>query len=71
MTLQEAKLVLDWAKEKYDDYKSLPPELHENSIETKVGLFKRYILLENLYDKMCEDWIKNNIENKQLNNPSL
>ena len=67
MTLQEAKLVLDWAKQKVDianGSKHSDPENYKKKSD-------RHKFLQNLYDKMCEDWIEKNIENKQLNNPSL
>lgn len=67
MTLQEVKLVLDWAKQRLD-YANGSKYSEPESYRKK---FDEYKLIQNLYDKMCEGWIENNIENKQFNNPSL
>ena len=67
MTLQETKLVLDWVRQKLDSANGAKISEPENY--RKVS--EKYNAVKKIYDKMCEDWIENNIENKQLNNPSL
>lgn len=58
MTLQDAKLVLDWAKQKLDAANGSRISEPENY---KL-LSDRYNLVKNFYDKMCEDIVKTIVE---------